>query len=401
MIYTMSVRNKTISSIENYELVRGNAEVDSVGVTFDSEWSEMENIYAVWLSEDGNVAIRVPVEDGKCAIPWEVMVDVDQVWLTFIGYDAENEGARIVTRKMSRAFTVVERGYIEGNDPSEPTPDAFAYVLVQVAEELQEAKDSGEFDGAVFTPSVDADGNLSWTNNGGLSNPAPVNVKGDKGDTGDPFTYEDFTPEQLDALKGPKGDTGTSVTILGSYATEDELKAAQPTGNAGDSYLVGGYLHVWNGAEWENVGSIQGPQGIQGKPGETGETGKDGVSATHEWEGTVLHITSASGTTSADLKGEKGDKGETGESSEIVSATATVDANTGTPAVLVSLGGTETEKTLAFAFMNLKGEKGDKGDPGKDGAAGTPASAFYSYGTNDMEAGVSNLTSGNLFFVYE
>jgi hypothetical protein len=65
------------------------------------------------------------------------------------------------------------------------------------------------------------------------------------------------------------------------------------------------------------------------------------------------------------------------------------------------LGGTETEKTLAFAFMNLKGEKGDKGDPGKDGAAGTPASAFYSYGTNDMEAGVSNLTSGNLFFVYE
>ena len=33
-------------------------------------------------------------------------------------------------------------------------------------------------------------------------------IKGDKGDKGDPFTYEDFTPEQLEALKGEKGDPG-------------------------------------------------------------------------------------------------------------------------------------------------------------------------------------------------
>lgn len=38
----------------------------------------------------------------------------------------------------------------------------------------------------------------------------------------------------------------------------------------------------------------------------------DGVSATHSWNGTVLTITSASGTSSADLKGEKGDTGEQG-----------------------------------------------------------------------------------------
>ena len=35
----------------------------------------------------------------------------------------------------------------------------------------------------------------------------------------------------------------------------------------------------------------------------------DGVSVTHQWNGTVLEVTSASGTTSADLKGEKGDQG--------------------------------------------------------------------------------------------
>ena len=47
--------------------------------------------------------------------------------------------------------------------------------------------------------------------------------------------------------------------------------------------------------------------------------GKDGVSCTHSWNGTTLTVTSASGTTSADLKGEqglKGDKGDQGEKGE-------------------------------------------------------------------------------------
>lgn len=38
--------------------------------------------------------------------------------------------------------------------------------------------------GAVFTPSVAADGTLSWTNNGGLDNPVAVNIKGPKGEPG-------------------------------------------------------------------------------------------------------------------------------------------------------------------------------------------------------------------------
>lgn len=57
--------------------------------------------------------------------------------------------------------------------------------------------------GATFTPHIDSDGNLSWTNNRDLANPETVNIKGPKGDA---FTYEDFTAEQLAALKGEKGD---------------------------------------------------------------------------------------------------------------------------------------------------------------------------------------------------
>lgn len=38
--------------------------------------------------------------------------------------------------------------------------------------------------GVTFTPSVAADGTLSWTNDGGFENPAPVNIKGADGPTG-------------------------------------------------------------------------------------------------------------------------------------------------------------------------------------------------------------------------
>lgn len=37
--------------------------------------------------------------------------------------------------------------------------------------------------GATFTPSVSADGTLSWTNDRGLENPDPVNIKGKDGTT--------------------------------------------------------------------------------------------------------------------------------------------------------------------------------------------------------------------------
>lgn len=59
--------------------------------------------------------------------------------------------------------------------------------------------------GATFIPNVSIAGELSWTNDKNLTNPNPVNIKGEKGD---PFTYNDFTPEQLEALKGKQGEKG-------------------------------------------------------------------------------------------------------------------------------------------------------------------------------------------------
>lgn len=92
------------------------------------------------------------------------------------------------------------------NNPIEGVTNRELEKAVEAA--LQEAKDSGEFKGdpgdpgpagkdgndgndgergekgTTFTPSVSEDGTLSWTNDGGLANPDPVNIKGPAGDNG-------------------------------------------------------------------------------------------------------------------------------------------------------------------------------------------------------------------------
>lgn len=123
--------------------------------------------------------------------------------------------------------------------------------------------------------------------------------RGPKGDKGDAFKYEDFTPEQLNALRGPQGEPGQK-------------------GDKGDAFTYADFTQ-------EQLEALRGPQGIQGVPGETGpagepgqngsngldgKDGKDGVSITHTWNGTSLSITSASGTSEMDLRGPIGPAGQ-------------------------------------------------------------------------------------------
>ena len=67
-----------------------------------------------------------------------------------------------------------------------------AILLVKTAIENQSGGGSGTGapgkdgeNGATFTPAVSSDGTLSWTNDKGLANPTPVNIKGHKGEQGE------------------------------------------------------------------------------------------------------------------------------------------------------------------------------------------------------------------------
>lgn len=69
---------------------------------------------------------------------------------------------------------------------------------------------------------------------------------------------------QMARIRGEKGDAGTSINILGSFDSYEELLATVTDPNMGDCYLINGELYVWDGDEWINVGLIQGPQGPAG-----------------------------------------------------------------------------------------------------------------------------------------
>lgn len=60
-------------------------------------------------------------------------------------------------------------------------------------------------DGATFTPNVDQEGNLSWTNDKGLPNPDSVNIKGPQGNPG-------YTPQ-----RGADYWTSTDIAEIKGY----------------------------------------------------------------------------------------------------------------------------------------------------------------------------------------
>lgn len=97
--------------------------------------------------------------------------------------------------------------------------------------------------GAHYTPAVSASGELTWSNDAGLENPAAVNIMGPKGDPGD---------------KGEPGEQGKNGVIF--------------TPNVNNEGVI----------SWSNDGDLENPApvSIKGVKGDIGEPGSDGVSPT-------------------------------------------------------------------------------------------------------------------------
>jgi hypothetical protein len=231
--------------------------------------------------------------------------------------------------------------------------------------------------------------------------PGPAGQRGERGEIG---------PE------GPAGHDGRGLTVLGHYETEAELRAAHPTGQPGDAWLVGaGYLYVWSisTSDWENVGQLQGPKGDpgqrgergpegpagadstvpgpagpEGQRGEPGVPGRDGIDGKDGEPGRdgIDGKDGAPGRDGIDGKeGAPGRDGATGPANHLSIGTV-VDADTAT----ATITGDSPNQTLNLGLpRGPRGEKGEKGDPG------TGSASHRGYIWDDEDPAWKNVPLGN------
>ena len=86
-------------------------------------------------------------------------------------------------------------------------------------------------------------------------------IDGTKGPKGDPFTYADFTQEQLNSLKGSKGDTGKDGAAAGFGI---------PTATIDDAYGTPSVTITTSGTNAEKVFNFE-FKNLKGRPGINGK----------------------------------------------------------------------------------------------------------------------------------
>lgn len=217
---------------------------------------------------------------------------------------------------------------------------------------------------SITAVSIDTDGNLTITfsdgdseNVGNIIGPqGPQGPQGEKGDVGP------VGPQGPQGEKGEQGNDGTSLNILGTKESEADLPLSA---EKNDAYLIDGEMWVFDGANWNNAGKIQGPQGPvgpQGPKGEQGDTGARGITFTPvvDSEGNIswsndgelenpqtVNITGPQGDT-----GAKGDTGPQGEKGTTFIPSVDTDGN---------ISWSNTDGIANPETVNIKGPKGDKG----------------------------------------
>lgn len=179
-------------------------------VTFDCPryWDEHDmsqmNVYINYLRADKESSFtkaqNVVVDETDNSImhfTWTISRNVTEVYgqLVFLVCikKADDEGNEKThwNSELCKTCYVSEGLEIDGEVIKEIYPDiieSWYSEVVDVIDEVNAVKqnlidmrDSGALDGATFIPTVDSDGNISWTNDRGRPNPETVNITGPNG----------------------------------------------------------------------------------------------------------------------------------------------------------------------------------------------------------------------------
>lgn len=180
----------------------------------------------------------------------------DYVFAPEIEQSGEPTTVYVITRTTAVATAFDRLCRIKGNNGTSPTvaiteitgghrititdeahPDGQSFDVMDGS-----GSGSGE-NGATFTPSVSAEGVISWTNDKGLPNPAPVNIKGPQGPTGETGPQGETGATGPQGPKGDKGDAGATGATgpqgpQGEQGIQGPAGPAGPTGPQGPAYTL-------------------------------------------------------------------------------------------------------------------------------------------------------------------
>ena len=198
--------DKTCLTVEQSELVTsGSVNVYQVQFDFSDEWDGLRKT-AVFRGGGKRISVALG-ENGVCTIPWEALTK--PAGNLFAGVYGTNQDGNIVLPTIWADLGVIYEGTTAGSSSSPPpTPPGGGGEGVP--------GEPGK-DGATFIPSVSEDGILSWTNDSGLPNPEPVDIKGPPGTDGAPGQNGEPGKE---GPPGKKGDPGMDATINGVNTLE-------------------------------------------------------------------------------------------------------------------------------------------------------------------------------------
>ena len=290
----------------------------------------VNNIIEVQLIEAAlSVAGRVKTEVN--------LYNVNAEKLTTFGFIIDVEAASVSDQVIEQSdyFTALT------NLVSKAIASNTAVKIVGYVSNVSELPTSGVDIGSLYGVGADApydyygwDGN-KWTNNGQL-----------KGAKGDPFTYSDFTPEQLAALRGPIGPQGEigergpkGDPFVYSDFTPEQLAALKgPQGEIGERGPKGDPF-IYSDFTPEQLSALKGPKGDIGEQGPQGDQGPIGNTGSPAGFGTPT-------------------------------ASATQLEPNAEPTVTVEASGEDTSKIFNFVFGIPKGAKGDTGEKGAQGDQG-------------------------------
>lgn len=193
-----------------------------------------------------------------------------------------------------------------------------------------------------------------------------------KPDEEDPVKIGDLN-DNMDIVEAEirkRPEKAASLSVIGLYATLEELESAHPAGAAGDAYAVGtatdNLIYIWDvlSASWQSIGSLKGPQGERGEPGPQGIQGEIGPEGPKGETGQIGPQGPQGETGPEGPQGETGPQGPKGDAGGVASVNGIFpDASGNVEVPAGASSADDIEETASRVFVSPQ-EKAKWNSPG-------------------------------------